>query len=246
MNSHFKKIFLVLFLFSFLMPLLTGAITIEPPFALPTFEELINAIVDLITWVALAIAPIMIIVAAFYFLTSGGDPEKVRKAKKIILFTVIGLIIVLLARGITGLIKQILIGPGPPPSCGNGIREAGEGCDGADFGGETCITLGFVGGDLACNPGCTFDTSDCISPPPNLFPVASFTKSAAIVDIGESIDFNASTSFDPDGVIVSYSWNFGDGITDTGVMVSHSWAVAGDYTVTLTVTDDDGASNSAT
>ncbi|MBZ9569722.1 PKD domain-containing protein, partial [Patescibacteria group bacterium] len=247
MNSHFKEIFFFLFLCSLLIPLLAEAIIIEPSFALPTFEELINAIVDFITWVALAIAPIAIIIAAFYFLTSGGDPEKVRKAKKIILFTVIGLIIILLARGITGLIRQILIGPpGPPPSCGNGIREAGEDCDGADLGGESCITLGFVGGVLACNPGCTFDTSGCISPPPNQPPVASFTKSAATVTVGEIVFFDASASFDPDGLIVSYDWNFGDGDTAGGVIVNHSYSASGNYTVTLTVTDDDGASNSAT
>ena len=49
-------------------------------------------------------------------------------------------------------------------ACGNGVRERGEACDGADLGGETCATLtsGFVqGGTLTCAPDCTFDTSDC-------------------------------------------------------------------------------------
>jgi len=56
----------------------------------------------------------MIIVAAFYFLTSGGDPEKVRTAKRIILWTFIGLIIVLLGKGIISIIWQILgVSPGP-------------------------------------------------------------------------------------------------------------------------------------
>lgn len=42
------------------------------------------------------------------------------------------------------------------------------------------------------------------------------------------------------GTIVSYDWNFGDGTTATGMNVSRSFTVAGDYQVTLTVTDDDG------
>ncbi len=50
---------------------------------------------------------------------------------------------------------------GEPPVCGNGVREPGEECDGADLGGRTCQTQGFDGGTLACNPDCTLDTSGC-------------------------------------------------------------------------------------
>ena len=75
-----------------------------------TFEELIDAIINFIFLVAIVIVPIMILIAAFYFLTSGGDPEKIRTAKKIILFTFIGLFIVLLGKGIVAIIKQILEG----------------------------------------------------------------------------------------------------------------------------------------
>jgi len=77
-------------------------------------------------------------------------------------------------------------------------------------------------------------------------PVANFTESAHTVDTGESINFDASASYDPDSTIVSYSWNFGDGDTATGVTVSHSYATSGTYTVILTVTDDDGATDSIT
>ena len=51
-----------------------------------------------------------------------------------------------------------------------------------------------------------------------------------------------STSTDADGTIAAYAWNFGDGTTrGTGANPSHTYAAAGTYTVTLTVTDDDGA-----
>ncbi|PVX27255.1 MAG: hypothetical protein CW716_03225, partial [Candidatus Bathyarchaeum sp.] len=81
---------------------------------------------------------------------------------------------------------------------------------------------------------------------PNAPPVAIFTKSASTVYTGEVIDFDASPSYDIDGYIVSYSWDFGDGSTDSNVTVSHSYVDDGVYTVTLTVVDDDGASGSTT
>ncbi|MCW3986207.1 MAG: PKD domain-containing protein, partial [Candidatus Bathyarchaeota archaeon] len=78
----------------------------------------------------------------------------------------------------------------------------------------------------------------------NRSPVALFTESTEIVYTGEAITFNASDSYDPDGVIVSYFWDFGDGTNATGVALSHSYTDNGTYTVTLTVTDDDDAYNS--
>jgi PKD repeat protein len=75
----------------------------------------------------------------------------------------------------------------------------------------------------------------------NRSPVASFTASATTVFINETITFNASTSQDPDGTIVTYLWEFGDGANATGSMVNHAFTVNGTYLVTLNVTDDDGA-----
>ena len=58
--------------------------------------------------------------------------------------------------------------------------------------------------------------------------------------------FNASMSYDPDGIIVSYTWNFGDSnsTTVTESSTDHVYKKAGNFTVTLTVTDDDAISNS--
>lgn len=49
------------------------------------------------------------------------------------------------------------------PVCGNGVIESGEQCDGADLGGQSCMTRGFFGGSLSCNSNCTFNTSSCTS-----------------------------------------------------------------------------------
>jgi PKD repeat protein len=75
-------------------------------------------------------------------------------------------------------------------------------------------------------------------------PVASFTKTTQTVYVNELIHFNGSTSYDPDGTIVAYFWDFGDGTNATGVTVDHGYEHNGTYTATLTVTDDDGMSAS--
>lgn len=80
----------------------------------------------------------------------------------------------------------------------------------------------------------------------NIPPVASFTFSPTVISVGQAVSFDASASRDPDGTIVRYDWDFGDGTTATGVTVTHTYARAGSYLVSLTVTDNQGATNTAT
>ena len=77
----------------------------------------------------------------------------------------------------------------------------------------------------------------------NEAPSASFTTSDAPT-VSENVTFDASGSNDSDGSITNYAWEFGDGTSTTGETVNHSYDSAGNYTANLTVTDDDGASNS--
>jgi PKD repeat protein len=77
-------------------------------------------------------------------------------------------------------------------------------------------------------------------------PVASFIWSPEKVNSGEEITFDASGSYDPDGQILSYSWDFGDGRTSTGMQVSQRYTTGGDYTVRLVVRDNDGAMGTLT
>ncbi len=76
------------------------------------------------------------------------------------------------------------------------------------------------------------------APPPNQQPAASFTFICS--DLSCSF---ASTSTDPDGTISAYSWTFGDGGTSNAQNPSHSYGAAGSYSVTLTVTDNQGATS---
>jgi PKD repeat protein len=64
--------------------------------------------------------------------------------------------------------------------------------------------------------------------------------------VGQPVQFDGSGSFDPDGTIVSYDWDFGDSNTGTGVIPTHTYAAPGTYTVSLTVTDDGGATDTST
>jgi hypothetical protein len=58
-------------------------------------------------------------------------------------------------------------------------------------------------------------------------------------DVGEPIVFDGSGSYDLDGTITGYAWDFGDTHTGSGVMPTHIYTVAGEFTVELCVTDDD-------
>lgn len=84
----------------------------------------------------------------------------------------------------------------------------------------------------------------------NLFPHPEFTvePSSLYVPKDEDVKFDASGSYDEDGHIVEWIWSFGDGTTASGDVVYHAYLEAGSQgisrTVTLTVIDDDGASNS--
>lgn len=71
----------------------------------------------------------------------------------------------------------------------------------------------------------------------------SFICSSQNPSINQIVSFNASSSYDKDGSIVSYEWDFGDGNNASGRVVNHIYSQPGEYTVTLTVTDNDGIIN---
>ena len=75
----------------------------------------------------------------------------------------------------------------------------------------------------------------------NTLPHASFTVACT----GLACSFDGSGSSDSNGTVVSYAWNFGDGGAGSGKTISHTYARSGSYSVSLTVTDNAGATDSA-
>jgi len=105
-------------------------------------------------------------------------------------------------------------------------------------GGTYTVTLTVTDDDSATDSDTQeFTVSDSTQNTP---PTASFTYSCNDLEC----TFDGSDSGDSDGSIVSYDWTFGDGATGGGVTTSHTYAASGTYTVTLTVTDDGGATDS--
>jgi PKD repeat protein len=97
-----------------------------------------------------------------------------------------------------------------------------------------------AGNIATSSPDQTFTTTS----PPNQPPIASFLADPTAGDAPLTVSFDASSSSDADGTIVSYDWSFGDGSTGAGATPSHVYTSDGSYTATLTVVDDDGATDS--
>ena len=85
-----------------------AVIEIQNPLTAPDFETIVANLIDFVFKIAIVLAPLMIIIGAALFITSAGNLQQVDRAKKIIIYTVIGFAIVLLAKGILAMIKQLL------------------------------------------------------------------------------------------------------------------------------------------
>jgi PKD repeat protein len=110
-------------------------------------------------------------------------------------------------------------------------------------------------GGTTSSPVWSFTTqvSDGGSEPPdgntnqtNQLPVADASLSELTGFIGTLLVFNGSRSYDSDGYLTKWSWEFGDGTNGSGERALHAYQALGIYTVTLTVTDDTGATGTDT
>ncbi|MBW2257244.1 MAG: S8 family serine peptidase [Deltaproteobacteria bacterium] len=87
-------------------------------------------------------------------------------------------------------------------------------------------------------------TTITVDPITNAPPIAAMNAPYQ-TNLGTELFFDGTNSLDPDGTVVDWYWNFGDGTTSTGSTASHTYAAAGEYPVALTVTDDLGAADVA-
>ena len=114
MKNYLPKLLIFLLLISFFIPLkinavcLPGEICIENPLEADTFWELMENIVRFLFHLSLFVGALMIVVAAYYFLASGGDPAKIKTAKDIIIWTLVGIIILFLSVAFVTFLKEML------------------------------------------------------------------------------------------------------------------------------------------
>ena len=131
------------------------------------------------------------------------------------------------------------------PGCTNAdIREALKMTaeDQGDAGRDDYYGYGVIKAKAASDYLTAIDCGGTPPPPGNNPPTASFSFSCTLLDCS----FDASTSTDSDGSIAGYNWNFDDGNSASGETSNNSFAASGSYSVTLTVTDNEGATNANT
>lgn len=85
-----------------------------------------------------------------------------------------------------------------------------------------------------------------VNVPPNVPPTAAIGSSGSGGQAPYAVTFDGSGSSDADGSVSSYAWDFGNDRTATGAVASANYTSPGSYTATLTVTDNRGATGTAT
>ncbi|MCX6760829.1 MAG: hypothetical protein NTZ84_01880 [Candidatus Nealsonbacteria bacterium] len=110
-----KKIVPILILLTLIIPIgISAATTTGPsisilnPIAASSTAVIIDNIISLIFYVGLVVTPLMIVIAGFLILTAGGDPKKVEQGRHIIIYTLIGLFIILFAKAIVSMLNKVM------------------------------------------------------------------------------------------------------------------------------------------
>mgnify|MGYP001584499984 CR=1 FL=1 len=86
----------------------TGKTCICNPLQSTSFTGVVDKILNILFFIAIAIAPVMIIMAGFGLLTGGGNPENVTKARQMLVWTAVGFGIILLSKGIVMILRNII------------------------------------------------------------------------------------------------------------------------------------------
>jgi PKD repeat protein len=107
---------------------------------------------------------------------------------------------------------------------------------------SSLLVSGFVAAAITALPGLRA-AAEQAPRPKSLPPTCTIEYSPTVPQIGQTVTFDAMVA-DPDGWVVFWAWDFGDGSADFGEVVTHSYESGGTYTVALTVTDDWGDSGS--
>ncbi|HUC02193.1 MAG TPA: hypothetical protein VMA75_04850 [Candidatus Paceibacterota bacterium] len=87
------------------------SITLNDPLGGANFTTVANNVIFFLsTTIAIPLTAIMVLVGAFQMTTSAGDPEKISKGRKTLLYAAIGFVVALIATGVTSIIKSVITG----------------------------------------------------------------------------------------------------------------------------------------
>lgn len=85
-----------------------GITCICNPLQTTNFTDIVNSILTLLFNFALVVAPLMIVVAGILFVTAGGNPAQITRARQILIWTFVGFALILLARGLIAIIRELI------------------------------------------------------------------------------------------------------------------------------------------
>jgi len=106
-----KQIILISIFTCLIMPVTVVAdeiIQIQNPLIATSFEAIIDNIIDFIFKIVIVLAPLMVVIGGFLFVTAGGNIQQITQAKNLLIWTAVGFLVVLLSKGIIGIIETIL------------------------------------------------------------------------------------------------------------------------------------------
>jgi len=92
-----RYLFFTIFLF---LPIFVSALVIDDPLGGATVWDLLDRIIDVLFTIGLPLAGVMVLWSALQFLTSAGNPQRIQSAKNTLVWTLVGFVILLLAKGI--------------------------------------------------------------------------------------------------------------------------------------------------
>ncbi len=80
---------------------------LQNPIESENFQQFLTVIINFLFWIGLALAPVFILISAFYLMTAAGNPAQIETGKRIITYTVIGLLVIIMARGAVEFIQRL-------------------------------------------------------------------------------------------------------------------------------------------
>lgn len=117
MRGLFYKLFLLLapvFVFADSGGIDTGGVIIENPLPYDNIPAVLDRIIDFLALLAAPIAVLMLVWAAYLFVLAGTNPDNVKKAKSIILYVVVGIVVLVMSKAIVNVTVSVLNEPSPP------------------------------------------------------------------------------------------------------------------------------------